>query len=150
MWEVYTDPGSWPAWTPDITHGCWTVGTDCRKGSRGEVKFKGLPKGAFEIQAADPPRTFTTVTRFPIGLRIRFDHRLAATAHGTRIEERISFHGLLAPLVGLIERRRIRRNWPLARRGKLGLAAAYLLRPAVVVIGASAQRRQASRRRARA
>ena len=46
----------------------------------------------------------------------------------------------------------IRWNWPLARRGRLGLAAAYLLRPAVVVIGAiaPAQQRRASRRRARA
>lgn len=46
----------------------------------------------------------------------------------------------------------IRWNWPLARRGRLGLAAAYVLRPAVVLIGVSApgQRRRASRIRARA
>ena len=35
-------------------------------------------------------------------------------AHGTHVRERISFSGLLAPILGLLERPRIRTDWPRA------------------------------------
>jgi hypothetical protein len=122
VWDAYTDVELWSQWSEDIERasltGPFTVGNS------GRVKFARVPEGRFAITQLDrEARTFTIVARLFGGLlKVTFFHELTAVPAGTQITETADFAGVLAPLLGFIERRRIRRRWPRAMREMTALA----------------------------
>src|SRR5947208_1441497 len=105
LWPLYTSAKAWPRWSDDMH---WShSGGRLEAGVQVRVEFRGLPASSYTVTGVDPPHSFTIHMRMLL-TTVQFDHRLTARDQGTRIEERIDFRGLLAPLLGLIERSRIR------------------------------------------
>jgi hypothetical protein len=121
VWPFYTKPQEWKHWTSDIE---WADAKGpLQKGARGRCKYRLLPEGAFVIVEFNPPHSFI-LDWTTLATRVRFKHELIPVdAHSTHVREQISFHGLLAPVLGLLERPRIRTHWPRAmdRLGALAL-----------------------------
>jgi uncharacterized protein YndB with AHSA1/START domain len=123
VWPFYTDPEQWPKWSADIERA--DVEGPMEKGARGHCKYRMLPEGEFRVVSFDRPHSFT-LDWVTLATHVHFQHDLTPTgAHGTHVRERISFSGLLAPILGLLERPRIRTDWPRAMDclGALALAA---------------------------
>jgi hypothetical protein len=119
LWPLYTSAVAWPRWADDIE---WaTAEGRFEAGLEGTVKYRGLPRAPFSVLGADAPRLFRIRLRLPL-TTVTFDHRLTPIRTGTRIQERIDFGGLLAPILGLVERSRIRRDWPAAMAKMTALA----------------------------
>jgi uncharacterized protein YndB with AHSA1/START domain len=112
VWPLYTTPKEWPRWSADIEHA--SIKVPLAVGAKGRCKYRMLPEGEFTIVSFDPPRSFT-LDWVTLLTHVRFEHVLTpAGRHGTHVRERISFSGLLAPILGLVERPRIRTDWPQA------------------------------------
>ncbi len=110
IWPLYTDPTEWPRWSADIERA--DVKGTMRAGAEGRCKYRMLPEGTFRVVSFDPPHRFT-LDWTTLLTTVRFDHTLTPVgAHGTHVRERISFSGLFALILGLLERRRIRIDWP--------------------------------------
>jgi uncharacterized protein YndB with AHSA1/START domain len=112
VWPFYTEPTAWPRWSADIEHA--SARGELKAGAEGRCKYRMLPEGTFRVVSFDPPHSFT-LDWVTLATHVRFDHELTPMgAHGTHVRERISFSGLLAPILGLLERPRIRTDWPRA------------------------------------
>ncbi len=112
VWPFYTEPAQWPRWSEDIERA--DVEGPLKVGAKGHCKYRMLPEGEFRIVSLEPPRSFT-LDWVTLATHVRFEHELTSMgAHGTHVRERISFSGLLAPILGLLERPRIRTDWPRA------------------------------------
>jgi Polyketide cyclase / dehydrase and lipid transport len=110
VWPFYTDPAKWPEWTSDIEHA--NIDGPLEAGAKGRCKYRLLPEGDFCILDFHPPNSFTLVWT-TLATHVRFEHELTRVgAHGCHVRERIDFHGLLSPILGLLERPRIRTHWP--------------------------------------
>jgi hypothetical protein len=122
VWDAYTSVRLWPQWSEDIERA--SLSGPFVAGNSGRVKFARVPEGRFDITHLDREAgTFTIVARLFGGmLKVTFFHEVAPITAGTHITESASFSGLLAPLLGLIERRRIRRKWPRAMRAMTAIA----------------------------
>jgi len=136
VWDVYTDVSVWSQWSPDIA---WAeIDGPYAADAKGRMKFGGLPTTPWTVLAAEGPAaalaagrgaepagkplTFTSEVRVPFLLRMRFTHRLVGRGDSTDVTEGVSFHGVLAPLLGPILRRRWQRGWPTAM-GDMGVMA---------------------------
>jgi uncharacterized protein YndB with AHSA1/START domain len=112
VWPLYTNPAAWKTWSADIQRA--SIKVPLKVGAKGRCKYRMLPEGEFTIVAFDEPHSFT-LDWVTLLTHVRFEHSLApAGRHGTHVRERISFSGLLAPILGLVERPRIRADWPRA------------------------------------
>jgi hypothetical protein len=123
VWPHYTNVDEWPTWASDIVAA--TIDGPVCTGATGTCKYKLLPQGRYVISACDEPRCFTLDWTM-LATRVRFVHRLTpAGRHGTHIVETMSFHGLLALPLGLLERPRVRTDWPaaMAKLGELARAS---------------------------
>ena len=122
VWAVYTSVDAWPRWSEDIERA--TLDEPFAPGAEGRVKFAKVPEGSFSVTTLDREAgTFTVVARLFAGLlTVTFFHEVTAIPAGAQITERADFGGLLAPVLGLIERRRIRKRWPEAMRTMTALA----------------------------
>jgi hypothetical protein len=123
VWAVYTSVPSWPEWSEDIER-AHLDGGSFATGSHGRIKFKQVPESRFDIVAVEAPESYVIVAQLFWGLlKVTFDHELTSITAGTQIMESADFSGPLAPLLGLIERPRVRRQWPKAMRAMTALAA---------------------------
>ena len=122
LWELYTSAESWPVWSQEIERASFEG--PFVPGRSGRVKFSRVPEGRFDVTQVDAAAgTFTIRARLFAGLfTVTFWHELAAIPAGTQITETADFGGPLAPLLGLVERRRVRRKWPLAMRAMTAMA----------------------------
>lgn len=123
VWRHYTNVAEWPAWASDILAA--TIDGPVCDGATGSCKYKLLPSGRYVISACNAPHCFTLDWTM-LATRVRFVHQLTpAGAHGTHVVETMSFHGLLALPLGLLERPRVRTDWPaaMAKLGKLALGS---------------------------
>jgi uncharacterized protein YndB with AHSA1/START domain len=112
VWPYYTEPAQWPRWSADIEHA--SIDGPLEVGKRGRCKYRMLPEGEFTIVSFDAPHSFT-LDWVTLATHVRFEHELTPMgAHGTHVRERISFSGLFALILGLLERPRIRTDWPRA------------------------------------
>jgi hypothetical protein len=130
VWDVYTSVKAWPLWSQDIQRA--TLEGPFVAGRSGRVKFARVPEGRFDITELDESAgVFTIVARLFGGLlRVTFFHELTAIPSGTQITESADFGGLLAPILGFIERRRLRRQWPHAMRAMTAMACEREAAPA--------------------
>jgi hypothetical protein len=122
VWAAYTSVELWPQWSEDIERA--SLAGPFSAGNSGRVKFARVPEGRFDVTQVDREAgTFTVVARLFGGLlRVTFFHAVTPVTAGTQITESADFGGLLAPVLGLIERRRIRRKWPRAMREMTAIA----------------------------
>lgn len=122
VWAVYTSVQAWPSWSQDIQR----AGLDGPfvAGAWGRVKFARVPEGRFDVTQLDAAAgTFTIVARLFGGLlKVTFFHELTPITAGTQITESADFRGPLAPVLGFVERRRVRRQWPKAMRAMTAMA----------------------------
>ena len=110
VWPLYAEPAEWPRWSADIEHA--DIEGEMKAGAAGRCKYRGLPEGTFRVVSFEPPRAFT-IDWVTLATHVHFEHTLTPMgAHGTHVCERISFSGLLALVLGLLERPRIRVDWP--------------------------------------
>jgi hypothetical protein len=88
------DMASWPEWNADTE---WVrLDGPFAAGSTGVLKPKGGPKVRFVV-ASLTDREFVDVSRL-LGARLTFDHQIAPTETGCRIDVRVTMHGPLARL----------------------------------------------------
>jgi hypothetical protein len=122
IWPLYTSADAWPLWSEDIQRASFEG--PFVAGRSGRVKFARVPEGRFDVTQVDEQAgTFTIVARLFGGLlRVRFFHELTTIPSGTQITEIADFTGPLAPVLGLVEQRRLRRRWPLAMRSLTEMA----------------------------
>ncbi len=123
VWPHYTNAAEWPQWASDIEAA--TAHGAVQDGATGTCKYRVLPLGRYVISACAEPRCFTLDWTM-LATRVRFRHELTAVnEHGCYVVETVSFHGLLALPLGLLERPRVRTDWPaaMAKLGRLALAS---------------------------
>jgi hypothetical protein len=123
VWDVYTDVSTWSQWSEDIQRA--TMIGPFGAGRSGRVKFAKVPESRFDVTLVVEPVTYVLTARLFWGLlNVTFDHDLVAIPSGTQITESADFTGLLAPVIGFIERRRLRKQWPLAMKAMTEMASA--------------------------
>ena len=69
-------------------------------------KAKGFPGSTLTVTRADAPRIWVDESRSP-GLTMTFDHVIEDLGGELRLTERVQIEGWLAPLVGLLTRRKL-------------------------------------------
>jgi hypothetical protein len=94
----WADMATWPEWNADTD---WVrLDGPFVEGATGVLKPKGGPKVPFVV-ASLTDREFVDVSRL-VGARLTFDHQIAATAEGCRIDVRVTIRGPLARIWALI------------------------------------------------
>jgi hypothetical protein len=89
---------TWPEWNADTE---WVrLDGPFVEGATGVLKPKGGPKVPFVV-ASLTDREFVDVSRL-VGARLTFDHQIAPTAEGCRIDVRVTIRGPLARIWVLI------------------------------------------------
>jgi len=115
--EIAADPGRvrailldverWPDWTTTMIRVSRTDSGPFAVGTRARVQQPGLRPALWEVSALDQ-RGFTWVSRSP-GIEVAASHAVEASAEGSRVTLAIRFSGFLAPLVGRLTGRTVRR-----------------------------------------
>jgi hypothetical protein len=80
-------------------------------GGTGKSKAPGMPAAKFRLLAVEPDARFVSEVRLPGG-RLRFEHVIEPTQHGSRITHRASVDGPLAALYARVVRTGIERGLP--------------------------------------
>lgn len=96
VFRIYRDVERWSQWDPDTQASHLADGLVL--GSKGRLtpaKGSAVP---MEVTAVVPNKSFT-VTSKTVLFRMDFDHELEPVAQGTRIVHRVTFSGLLKPLL---------------------------------------------------
>lgn len=91
----WADPAGWPEWDPEVRDVMFS-GSAVR-GARGRIRPTSGPATTFAIVAFEQDRTFTNASSLP-GARLVFDHRVFASATGSRVTVSVGVTGALAPL----------------------------------------------------
>jgi hypothetical protein len=110
IFALYADVGRWHTWDPDTKQA--SLDGPFEAGTRGRLlptQGNAVPMLLSSVQA---DRSFTVVSRIPM-FKMVFEHELRPVAGGTEATHRVSFSGLLAPILGRVLAARLRRNLPL-------------------------------------
>ena len=98
-WHVLGDVERWPEWAPHITSVTVSPPGPLGPESNGALHIRRLGRTTFRMSAWEPPSRWEWVGGIP-GLRIRYDHRFAASSpERARLEWLVVLDGPLAPLV---------------------------------------------------
>jgi hypothetical protein len=110
VWRLWSDVSTWSSWDDDIE---WaTLDGAFAVGSRGKLKPKGFPAGAFELVSVTPGVSYTVEQRRLLAT-LRFHHELAeGGAPPTRFTHRVTISGPLGPLLVAAFGGRMKRNFP--------------------------------------
>lgn len=97
IFALYADVAGWSRWDPDTQaaslDGPFQVGA---MGRLVPTQGRAVP---MELTQLEPDRSFTVQARIPL-FKMVFEHELRPTAGGTEATHRVTFTGLLAPLLG--------------------------------------------------
>lgn len=109
IFALYADVAGWSRWDPDTQAA--SLDGPFQLGSRGRLVPTHGRAVPMQLTQLEPGRSFTVQARIPL-LEMVFDHELRAVSGGTEATHRVSFTGLLAPLLGRMLAAQLRRNLP--------------------------------------
>jgi hypothetical protein len=109
IFRLYADVSSWQAWDPDTRQatltGPFAIGA---KGRLVPTRGNAVP---MEVTAVELNRSFTVVSRIPL-FKMVFEHELRPVSGGTEVTHRVTFSGLLSPVLGRLLASRLRVGLP--------------------------------------
>ena len=108
VWDLTLDVESWPELTPTITSIRRLDDAPLAIGSSARIKQPAQRERTWTVTELEPKRRFAWATR-AMGVTMTGGHELSATPGGTRNTLTVEIEGRLAPLVGLLVRRPIRK-----------------------------------------
>ena len=108
VWELTLDVEAWPQHSSTITSVERLDDGPLAVGSTARVKQPAQPTRIWTVTALEPTRRFAWATR-AMGTTMTGGHELAPTEGGMRNTLTVDIEGPLAPLVGLLIRRPIRK-----------------------------------------
>jgi carbon monoxide dehydrogenase subunit G len=108
IWAIVADLPRWPDWTPTVTELSYLSGDALVPGATARVHQPRLRPAVWTVTDVAEGRSFTWTTGAP-GVRAEALHRVAPDGAGSRVTLRFALSGPLAPVVGLLYGRRIRR-----------------------------------------
>ena len=108
VWDLTMDVESWPSITPTMSRIERLDQAPLRIGSDVRIKQPGQRQRVWTVSALDPQRRFAWSTR-AMGMTMTGSHLLDPSHDGTRNTLTIDLDGPLAPLLGPLLRRPIRR-----------------------------------------
>ena len=104
IWPVLADVVHWPDWTPTVSKVEALDGPTLALGSRFKVTQPKLRPAIWTVTSVNSPNYFTWSARSP-GLRMVAEHFLKLEEPGTtRLELKLTFAGLLGPVIGTLAR----------------------------------------------
>jgi Polyketide cyclase / dehydrase and lipid transport len=90
VWRLWADAPNWPAWDTSVTSveltGLFAEGTT------GTMHLADQPPVGIRLVEVTPGVGFVDETEIP-GALLRFDHRVTATADGSRVTHRVEIEG---------------------------------------------------------
>jgi hypothetical protein len=102
VWEVWTNPSEWPG---DVIE-TGSVDGDFAVGSKVTVKAKGGVKTTSTLTRVEPPRIWSSVSKFP-GLTLTSDHVIETADGETVLTERVIMTGTFAGVAGRLLSKRL-------------------------------------------
>lgn len=109
IFAIYADVANWHTWDPDTEsaslEGPFRVGT---RGKLTPTEGNSVPMLVTEIVT---DRSFTVESRIPL-FRMRFEHELLPRGASTEVIHRVTFSGLLAPIIGRLLVKRLNVGLP--------------------------------------
>lgn len=106
---IYRDVENWNLWDPDTK--CATLSGGLVLGSKGSLtpaKGSTIP---MQVTSLVEGKSFTVTSRTAL-FRMDFDHELEPVSGGTRITHRVTFAGLLKPLLKVIVGKQVEKGLP--------------------------------------
>lgn len=101
IWKTLIDVENWPNITPSITSITPLDGSPIATGNRYRVVQPKLRPTTYVVTHLEPCRNFTWEAS-SFGYKIMAEHLIRESATTCELVIRLSFHGLLAPIIGLI------------------------------------------------
>ena len=108
VWDLTMDVESWPAITPTVTHIERLDDAPLRVGSDVKIKQPGQRERIWTVNTLDPKQRFAWSTK-AMGMTMTGSHQLDESDNGTSNTLSIDLHGPLAPVLGPLLRRPLRR-----------------------------------------
>lgn len=108
VWDLTMDVEAWPSITPTMTRIERVDGAPLQIGSDVRIKQPGQRERVWTVQALEPQRRFAWSTR-AMGMTMTGSHQLDESAGGTRNTLAIDLDGPLAPVLGPLMKRPLRR-----------------------------------------
>lgn len=110
VWKYWKDVASWPNWHAELDY-CSLDGP-FQSGTKGTLKPKGWPPSQFELIEVTNEKSFTDISRMPSTTMV-FRHLITPQAGGKiSIVHEAEVKGLLAPMLYLTMRRKLKRGMP--------------------------------------
>jgi uncharacterized membrane protein len=116
VWQAVADVERWPEWTPTINEVTWLTGAGAddaiagplRPGGRARIRQPRLPELIWEVTAVNPGSSFTWRAK-TAGVAAVGTHQVRPlTEDRAELTLGLSQLGPLAPILGLLARRRTR------------------------------------------
>lgn len=109
VFALYADVRGWAAWDPEVREA--SLEGDFVPGAQGMLRPAKGPTAKIRLVEVEPNRSFTVESQLPL-CRMRFEHELRPQALGVLAVHRVTFSGLLAPLLGRCIGGQIRKTLP--------------------------------------
>ena len=108
VWRRYVDVEHWSDWSRNGVE--WSrLDGPFEVGTTGKSKAPGMPAGKFRLITVEPDARFVSEVKLPGG-RLRFEHVVEPTAHGSQITHRASVDGPLSAIYSRVVRAGIERG----------------------------------------
>ncbi len=119
VWDVFTDVERWPEWTRSVREASALDGPGIALGQRFAITQPRLPRLVWEVTEVTPGASWSWHTR-SFGAETVASHELVAGADGTVVRQRITYHGPIGLVSGVVMHRLTRRYLALEAAGLKG------------------------------
>ncbi len=123
IFRIYEDVNNWNVWDPDTKAS--KLDNILSLGSKGTLT---PPRGntvPMEVTAVEKNRYFTVTSKTAL-FRMDFDHELTPTDAGTKVVHRVTFSGLLKPLLIMLLGPKIDKGLPVTLQNLKALAEKHV------------------------
>ncbi|RZL02003.1 MAG: polyketide cyclase [Rubrivivax sp.] len=121
IWRLWLDVENSPQWDTDVE---WSrMNGPFSVGHRGEFKLKNGPRLSFVLDEVREQQSYANTVRFFPGFHVRFTHEIRrGSGKGIVVQHGAQFSGPLAPILGLVLRKKIHAALSLAMKNMVALA----------------------------